>query len=1665
MPIASPEATGHGGPFFEQHVDAAFLALLLVRATPPFLLRTELVELHLQTAHLGFATDDLLLVGVAPDGVRERAALSVKRSFSVAKSDIECVDVFSKAWRDFRSTGFDRNRDRIGLITRPATERLQQALRVLLETARGSIDGADLLRRLSLPGYRDQRALNFATIIREVIQEAHSCTVADDDLRHFLRCFDFVCLDLNTPSSSTEALIRSLLQTCARTGSSPSAGANTWNALLGLVSHDTPTAASFRWEDLPSPLRDAYSASNPHLVRLLEPFAEMTRTVSDGVDVAITGYHVERVLLEQHALELLETKRVLLLGGLAGSGKSAIAKALFEKVSAGTFAIAMRAGMLARSHLGETLFTQQTSIGRLRELLALHPTKVLWIEAGERLLEKPASEREAFNDMLRLLRADPSWKVIITCRAYSIDTFRAAFLDQANIESALLIVPSLSDDELTGIANAHPHLSRPLASPVLRSLLSNLFFLRMAAQMNWVGPEDLPQTERAFRGRVWRQVIRRDDETADGMPHKRDATYMRVAIRRAQSLDAFVDARDLDPTAVERLKADTLLFENSEVREHFAPSHDVLEDWALLEWLDREFARVGNWRDFISAIGTHPAIRRTFRSWLSERVDTHREEAVALITDASLPRHWTDDAIVALFRGSDPAAFLTEQAGALLASNASLLQRALHLVRVACKEPPSGTAESTARLRPVGVAWERLAEFVANHLDEVVPYAGPLLLRFIEDWAVRVTIDEPYPAGSNAVSIIAQRLLDSEDLTRHSRQSDATRILKVLLQVPRMAETRIAALASDRLIRRFRPDDVFVELALSLFHGAALSRDFPDVVFSLVYRLLQVRAERPEEGRWRSADRETLAEAFGLSSNVEHFGNPASSLNGPFLNLLRGHPRRGLDMIIEIINRCSDSYLGARNVGFHGNQVLELEFELRDSTRVTHRGDGRLWPLYRINSGPEVLRSMLMALESWLLQIGALGDPTLLRDLLLQVMKAARSLALTAVVASTAMAFPRLAGELVIPLLAHPVIFDLDLNRFINDQSNFDKSFADSFPATSAENYLFKRERSEAAEQPHRQTNLENLAVQLQLTEHRDAVLRVLDDHRGRLPQESEQDDEDRMWRLRLHRIDTRTFERAGEGADGRELWRSGTPPPDVLAVVERDRPAMEATRRELSAYTWGFSAYERKSESLGIPNNWRVHLDEVRRIERVALPFSDASLIVAVVCLRDFFEDMNEDERGWCVDTVCAAFPEESGESDRLGLGPVSGTREAAIELGAFISKIENAYRKIALESALTHALLTEEHEVSRHAAASVGRHVWRNDRQLALSYATAILVHAQRRFEATSRRRSWPRDEAQQAMEGEAEMQAVAEARATVAARSADMTRLLAPDYRKSPARFVLRELIEIFGEHAGDNDAFAFFAAVGVQLRSSWAADANSRSRQEERETLDYETEYLLENALGYFSLGLDPTEALSLLAPYAECTQHHPDKVAKFVERLVLQEDRRFAVDTFWPLWRAFAGSFVDLLNTNRNVSATTVGEIAGSMFLDLAWKDTTTSWRSLTGREALLSEVFERIAPREETTERFAKLLTTIGGSLVPSILPVVATKVGATGARVTDATVRYLEQVLAKIVYAGESRIRREGPLRDATLRILDTLVDSGSSTGYRLRDDFVTPLRIEGPG
>jgi hypothetical protein len=118
------------------------------------------------------------------------------------------------------------------------------------------------------------------------------------------------------------------------------------------------------------------------------------------------------------------------------------------------------------------------------------------------------------------------------------------------------------------------------------------------------------------------------------------------------------------------------------------------------------------------------------------------------------------------------------------------------------------------------------------------------------------------------------------------------------------------------------------------------------------------------------------------------------------------------------------------------------------------------------------------------------------------------------------------------------------------------------------------------------------------------------------------------------------------------------------------------------------------------------------------------------------------------------------------------------------------------------------------------------------------------------------------------------------------------------------------------------------------------------------------------------------------------------------------------------------------------------------------------WPPLHGETQRLRALFERLPPTKQGLKCYAYYLAKAGTPTLPDALLDVATKLTDTANHtlLSESAIFYLEEILTRLIYGGNNRVRTESALRLATLRILDALIDAGSSPAYKLRDDFLTP-------
>lgn len=1679
--ISSPLSTGGAGTFFEQHVDAFYLSLLVVRGIPPIIKDTLLSEVHFQTNHLGWNTDDLMLVGLNSKGEKRKLLIQVKRKFTISAINTDSKKAFIDFWNDYKSNSeFDRKADRLALIVLRGTNTLLSDFNSLLDCARASIDGEDFDRRLKISGLISSKAKDYASTIKSIITDGANDTVSSDEFCNFLSLLHVISLDLNTATSQNEGLIKSLLA-ASSSEVDPLAAANaTWSELLQFITSEDggmPASASYPYMSLPENIRLRHGSridTGP-----LQSLKEHSQITVDSIETTIAGsIKIQRTELRSKLDVAVNTSQVVLISSHAGYGKSALAKELYEHLSENAICLAFRAEEFTTSHIDNTLFMTQAGITaqRLFALLSGHSSVTIFVESIERLLE--ASVRDAFSDLLGLAKTYKNIRLIFTCRDYSITTIQSSLLEQKNLEYYIVDVPELSDKELDQVGKANANIAIALKNDRLKKLLRSPYMLNKAARMDWSDTSGSSHVDEAiFRQKCWSEVIRFDSKTLNGINRRREKVFLEICIRRARALEPYVRCDDLDSEALQGLINDDLITILDESSVLGSPSHDVLEDWATIQWLDREYLLGGKLPSgLVGSIEGLPALRRGYRKWLSEKLisepGTTDEYIISSFVDASLPAYFRDDTLVCMLLSDSSQDFLTRQAEVLLKNDANLLIRVIHLLRIACKSTPHWLNNAkhlpSVFLHPDGDAWAAVISIVKDSINILAAENISLILGLVDDWSNLVAWNNPEPDGFFDVGVIIYRLLP--ELDGYRRDSNLKRALKILIKIPKSNPEEFVKLI-DRACNRDREDTIARELSETLLPEMGSTfccRDFPDEVIRLTKSIFLL-AEKDLEKARRDYN-------YSSSTNVEpHLGirhyalnnnlYPPSALRGPFNSLLTYHPNKAVKFLVEILNHACEWYGEQKWPHKPLEKPWKITLKLSDGEEVEQYLSGRLWGMYRGYSvGSHFLESALMALESWLLAI-ADNEKIDLEEWLVMLIKSSNNAAITAVVASVCIAHPDKAGKAGLAILSSKDLILMDRSRMVNDQSHVNLS--GMFPNFNVMHDFYNSERKKSDTLPHRSNDLETLAVKMQLTSLREQVWQVIDQHRADLPSINEQTEEDRMWRLALHRMDVRGYRpiKAGEDEisvdvdnENRVYYGPGMLEEDVQEVVDKHAPVIESQGKTMRLFNWGYGSWSRQeSETIDV-SQWQEMLDEAKsyREEPDEMLLRGGPGFIAATCVRDSWKSMCEEDRIWCVSKLIEELKSESDSDDysvRQARGSMHPDRAAAFILpfvlvASDIEKINSQQIIETIAIALTHAST----EVQSYAAEGIGCFLHAKATEFMLKCVGALAIKARMMTEIENKENAKSFDERDD----------TSDAYRDVALNMRDAIKSEKVDYEKEitqlnftgwPGQDAAKLILQMFSYTQDLSDSVNFHQKISKYLVEDWVAQSQNSHHQ------NYEFEQTCRDRLASFVIKAKPEVALRICDPIFSATIEHPKNVGEFIHSLIIEEDKSEGDTTFWLIWQKFAdlalgASWIGDLDSRWGYQQ----DLINQLFLGTSWKDNAKHWRRLEGNAYRVDTLMQNLPTSSHAIKAYCQFLHDIGEKSLPKAYVIVASKL--TPDAVLDSnSIFHLETLLGRHVYGEPLKLKSDIEVRKSVLQILDHLIEQGSSSAYRMRDDFITPM------
>jgi hypothetical protein len=648
----------------------------------------------------------------------------------------------------------------------------------------------------------------------------------------------------------------------------------------------------------------------------------------------------------------------------------------------------------------------------------------------------------------------------------------------------------------------------------------------------------------------------------------------------------------------------------------------------------------------------------------------------------------------------------------------------------------------------------------------------------------------------------------------------------------------------------------------------------------------------------------------------------------------------------------------------------------------------------------------------------------------------------------------------------------MDRGRLVGEQQV--SAIPGTFPTFQADQKIYVTERKAANALPHRGQDLEAAIANLQLGPMASRVHAILDRHLAALPSKENQEDDDRVWRLAIHRMDLRqyTFSEAGgpEGSGAKPndstqgYVRLDLKPPDadVQAMVDESAAQFAKFNARLSVLMWAVQAFQRENGKYD-PSVWAAKLDEARAIDRETDDGDGtrhAPGVLAAVCIRDHWDEMSVIQQDWCVDVVCSELMRHNNqwnEFERMQRNSMAADRASAFVLALLLDKAlplaQMARVREAFAAALTHPI----DEVRMYAAWSIDEKFWAANRPIALRCVNAIATEAALIDDAWAAEKSHEYEERRQLGEVIAESMLAVRARFWQDAAIPEDAYSTVDISDGFGADAIVRMLI-ILGRIPEDPFAIAAFVRASKTLVGWW----RSGDDRDDRHDRNFHTESDVSQRLQEFLLRTSPDAAREVLAPVLGDIDRHSRELHWIMQGLTRIQDSNPNTPQYWFLWERFADAikrakWVPYLGKEHPEGS----ELLSAVFLTAFWKDGVRHWRFLDGYAHLVHSLFESLPPTSIILDNYVRFLYHIGEKSLPEAFVRVAERLRRGDAREMlkqTNTVFLLEVLLQRHVYGRPLEVKRDSRIRESVLFILDNLVETGSSAAFRMRDDFVTP-------
>lgn len=1369
---------------------------------------------------------------------------------------------------------------------------------------------------------------------------------------------------------------------------------------------------------------------------------------------------------------ITQANQVSILSGTGGVGKTAVIKKLYEQLKEKSLFYVFKANEFELTKLND-LF-KDFSFYDFSEAHKNETNKTIVIDSSERLLD--LQNTEPFKEFLSEL-INNNWKVIFTTRDNYLEDLNYQFLEIYRIAAHNISINNLNQDELIAISDKYSFLL-PKDQKLLE-LIKNPFYLEEYLSF-YKENEELKYSE--FRNKLWNKNIKKSKP-------ERERCFLEIAFERASKGQFYVNP-NFNSEILGKFVEDGIL--GYEVPGYFI-THDIYEEWAIERFIEGKFVNKSDNTSFFESIGQSLPVRRCFRSWLSEKLLLEAEDAKEFIQEIiqseKIEAFWKDEIFVSVLLSNYSKVFFNKFENELISNDQELLKKLTFILRIACKEVDDDFFKligiknqnlftfKYVFTKPRGQGWSELIKFVFENLDSIGIKNINFVLPVIHDWNSKFKTGETTKLSSQ-IALKYYEWAIAEDVY-FSRDDFGKKLIQCIVYGSLEIKEELSSIF-DKIIKNEwkshrSPYHDLSKFILTELEGFTICSVLPTKVLQLADLFWTYT---PQKDDIYSSGRMDLEESFDIENDYLEY-HPSSSYQTPIYTLLKSSLKETIDFIIKFTNKSVTKFASSR-IG--KIETKEIDVIINEKKKTRQFISNRIWCIYRgTQVGTHLLESMHMALEKFFLENGKNTDAKTLESWLLYLLENTNSASISAVVTSLVLAYPDKTYNIAKILFQNKEFFFYETTRMVLDQSHksqlliFKRSFG-----FNSQNELHENDRITACDDKHRKWSLESLCLNYQFfrnesiseeesSNRQKEIWAILDSFYSDLPNESEQSNTDKTWRLYLARMDKRKMNITTEKTDeGVAIQFNPQLESSLKEFSEKSQEESFKDMKHISLRLWADCKFrnDEKYKQYKYAENHKLAFDEAKNIykklcdslvdENYVLFNRSIPVIVSCVLLRDYFDELSDEDKTFCKDLVLDVSAASLYENYRYQLD--DGVHESFSVLPLILDRYPHEKDKIKF--ILLIGLFNESHvggmlsneKFSAFPILAI-HELWAthfDDAQSLLLGYMLVKPRYDHLLELT-RRENYKKGIYD--FDGNQLKESFLEKNKSLIKKIIDN--------KVSLSDLDIHEEIDLHTLNVGFRLILSTSAnqdqkVIVNKIITSFAEKLTEESRDDK---IDFAVKHDFLEKYAHFVLSSSKDEIIDLLNPFIENFKASKN-TSELLQQFVIAEDRLNTPDIFWIVWDVFKEKIFKASEGGERYGY--VEEIIQSyLFARCPWKETTKSWHSLQDcNKPFFHEVSLKIGHCPSTLYSISKLLNDIGSNYLDDgviwIFNILDKNKTFNNDRLHENTIYYIESLIRKYIFINREKIKKTRSLKNKILVILDFLVTEGSVVGYMLRESIL---------